>query len=91
MHYYKLILVSIEYNVTCIYNIYLLYIEYHDIPWIDKYRIQKQKPKLRYQSDLIHQMKIVTIKHQIPLTISFPLLYYLLNYFGDVSVCTPIP
>jgi methylsterol monooxygenase len=78
-------------TVFWLYNLFLLYIEYNDIPWIDKYRIQKHKPKLRFQPNLVRQMRDGTIKHQISLTLSLPLLYYLLNYFGHVSVRASIP
>jgi hypothetical protein len=30
-------------TVFCFYNLFLLFIEYNDIPWINKYRIQKHK------------------------------------------------
>lgn len=73
------------------YNIFLIYIEYNDIPWIDQYRIQKHKPKLRFQKDIIHQMKIGTIQHQISLILTLPFLYSILNYFGHISVCSSIP
>lgn len=78
-------------TVFWLYNLFLFYIEYNDIPWIDQYRIQKQKPKLRFQPEIIKQMKSGTIKHQISLIISLPLIYPLLNYFGHVSVRTDIP
>jgi sterol desaturase/sphingolipid hydroxylase (fatty acid hydroxylase superfamily) len=78
-------------TVFWFYNFFLFFIEYNDIPWIDQYRIQKHKKKLRFQPDIIRQMKDGTIKHQISLTLSMPLLYYLLNYFGHVSVRSSIP
>lgn len=78
-------------TVFWIYNIFLIYIEYHDIPTIDIYRIQKHKPKLRFQSKIIRQMTEGTVKHQVSLIFVFPLLYPLLNYFGHVSVRSELP
>src|ERR1700733_10814524 len=69
-----------------LYNSFLLYIEYHDIPWIDQYRIQKHKPKLRFQPKMICQMRNDTIIHQISFVFVLSLIYLLLNRFGHVSV-----
>ncbi|CAF1343424.1 unnamed protein product [Rotaria sp. Silwood1] len=73
------------------YNLFLLYIEYNDIPLFDKYRIQKHKPKLRFQPDVVYQMKKGVIEHQLGLFIFIPLLYPLLNLIGHVSVRSAIP
>jgi len=54
--------------------------------FVHKYRIQKYKPKLRFQPDIIRQMKDETIKHQLSLILSLPLLYY----FSHVSVHSSI-
>ncbi|CAF0855262.1 unnamed protein product [Adineta steineri] len=78
-------------TVFWFYNIFLFYIEYNDISYFEKYRIQKHKPKLRFQPEIIRQMKNGIIKHQLSLIMSLPLLYHLLNYFGHVSVRTSIP
>lgn len=69
----------------------LILIELIDIPWIDQYRIQKQKPKIRHQTDLVNLMVRETILHQIFFTISMPILYYILNYFGHVEIFGPRP
>ncbi|CAF4867217.1 unnamed protein product [Rotaria socialis] len=78
-------------TVFWLYNLFLIYIEFNDIPSIDKYRIQKHKVKLRFQPEMIRQMKEGTIKHQLSLILTLPLLYYLLNYFGHISVRSSIP
>ncbi|CAF0975642.1 unnamed protein product [Rotaria sp. Silwood1] len=67
-------------------NSFLIYIEIFDIPSIDQYRIQKQKKKLRFQSDIVHLMIQQTIHHQISLFFLTPVLYYIFNYFGHVDV-----
>ena len=67
-------------------NSFLIYIELFDIPWIDQYRIQKHKKKLRFQSDIVHLMIQQTIRHQISIILLTPLLYYIFNYFGHVNV-----
>ena len=78
-------------SVFWIYNLFLLYIEYYDIPAFDQYRIQKHKPKLRFQPEMVRQMIDGTIKHQISLVVFLPFFYRLFSYFGHVSVRTPIP
>lgn len=73
------------------YNSFLIFIEYHDIPWIDKYRIQKRKPKLRFQPDIIRQMKEGLFKTQSRVTLFLPFVYFLLNINGKIDIRTPIP
>ncbi|CAF3620665.1 unnamed protein product, partial [Rotaria sp. Silwood2] len=46
-------------------NGFLIFIESFDFPSIDKYRIQKNKTKLRFQPDIIQLMIKDTIRHQI--------------------------
>lgn len=72
-------------------NSFLIFIEIFDIPSIDKYRIQKHKKKLRFQSDLIELIIKGTIRHQISIFLLIPLLYYILNYFGHVEIQGPRP
>jgi sterol desaturase/sphingolipid hydroxylase (fatty acid hydroxylase superfamily) len=72
-------------------NGFLICIELFDFRSVDQYRIQKQKKKLRFQSDLIHLMVKETIRHQISIFLLTPLLYYLLNYFGDLEIHGPRP
>ncbi|CAF3303877.1 unnamed protein product [Rotaria socialis] len=73
------------------YNLFLVYIEYHDIPMFEKYRIQKRKPKLRFQPEIILEIRNETIKHQLSLIFTLSLIYPLLNLNGHVSVRSPIP
>lgn len=72
-------------------NAFLFFIEYNDIPWIDVYRIQKHKPKLRLQPDVVQLLKKGVIQHQIGIILILPLLYLLLNLYGHLSVSAPIP
>ncbi|CAF1414862.1 unnamed protein product [Rotaria sordida] len=74
-----------------LYNLCLVYIEYNDIPAIEKYRIQKHKPKLRLQSEMIREIKNETIKHQISLIFALSSVYPLLNLNGHVSIRSSIP
>ncbi|CAF0920193.1 unnamed protein product [Didymodactylos carnosus] len=74
-----------------LFNSFLLYIEYNDIPSIDQYRLQKHKPKLRFQPDMIKIIRNGIIRHQISSVVMLPVMYYLLNAFGHVSVTGPIP
>jgi sterol desaturase/sphingolipid hydroxylase (fatty acid hydroxylase superfamily) len=67
-------------------NGFLIFIEIFDIPSIDQYRIQKHKPKLRFQPDIIHLMIKETIVHQLSLIFLSPVLYYIFNYFGHVDI-----
>jgi sterol desaturase/sphingolipid hydroxylase (fatty acid hydroxylase superfamily) len=72
-------------------NSLLISIEIFDFPSIDKYRIQKQKKKLRFQPDMIQLMIKGTIRHQISIILLTPLLYYILNYFGHLTIQGPRP
>lgn len=68
-----------------------LFIELVDIPWIDQYRIQKQKPKIRHQKKIVDLMIRETIFHQIAFTLFMPALFYIFNSFGHVEVFGPRP
>lgn len=78
-------------SVFWLYNAFLVYIEYYDIPSIEKYRIQKQKLKLRLQPTMIRQIRKDTIIHQSSLLILLSLIYPLLNLNGHIAVRTSIP
>lgn len=72
-------------------NFCLIIIELFDFPSIDQYRIQKQKPKLRFQSDMVHLMIKETIIHEISSLLLSPVLYYIFIYFGQVDLHGPRP
>ncbi|CAF2395882.1 unnamed protein product [Rotaria sp. Silwood2] len=72
-------------------NGFLIFIESFDFPSIDKYRIQKNKTKLRFQPDIIQLMIKETIRHQISIILLTPLLYYIINYFGHLDIRGPRP
>ena len=78
-------------SVFWIYNLFLMYIEYYDIPAIEKYRIQKHKPKLRFQPEMIREIRNETIKHQLTLVFPLSLIYLLLNMNGSVTIRSSIP
>lgn len=72
-------------------NICLIFIELYDIPWIDQYRIQKQKKKLRFQPDMVRLMVKETITNEISSICLSPVLYFIFTYFGEVQIHEPRP
>ena len=72
-------------------NSLLIFIECNDIPWIDKYRIQKRKPKLRFQPDIVNLMRNGVFQHQWRISFLLPFIYFLLNINGKVVIRSPIP
>ncbi|CAF3071738.1 unnamed protein product, partial [Rotaria sp. Silwood2] len=72
-------------------NLLLLYIEYNDIPAIDKYRIQKSRPKLRFQPEVVCKIKSETIKYKVLVLCLLPLLYQIFKIIGPASIRSPIP
>lgn len=78
-------------TVFWICNILMLIIELYDFQIIDQYRIQKNKPKLRFQPTIVRLIIKETIIHQISIFLFVPLLYYVLNYFGHVELYGPRP
>jgi len=72
--------------VFWLWNSFLIYIEIHDIPSIDQYRIQKHKKKLRFQPDIVHLMIKETILHKTSSILLSPILYYIFTYFGHVEI-----
>lgn len=79
------IIVTYE-TVFWLCNGFLIFIELFDIPSIDQYRLQKRKPKLRFQTDIVHLMIKQTIFNQISSLLLSPILYYIFNYFGHVEI-----
>ena len=73
------------------YNLFLFLIEWMDHPRFDQYRIQKNKPKLRFQKEVVKEMIRGTLEHQIALIISLPALFYLLNLNGKVQIDEEVP
>ncbi|CAF1139819.1 unnamed protein product [Adineta ricciae] len=72
-------------------NSFLIFIELVDIPWIDQYRIQKQKKKLRFQPEIVRLMIKETVINQISSLVLIPILYYTFEYFGHVDLHSSRP
>lgn len=73
-------------TVFWIFNTIMLMIEIFDISWIDQYRIQKDKPKIRFQKEIVNLLIKETIIHQITVFLAGPILYYVFTYFGHVEL-----
>jgi 4-alpha-methyl-delta7-sterol-4alpha-methyl oxidase len=72
------------------FNGFLLYIDTHETRF-DKYRLQKTKPKLTTQPDLVKRIITGTILNHVGLIILTPILYYLMSLRGKVVVTGPTP
>lgn len=76
-----------------LFNGFLIFIEQEHVTFFDKYRNQKDKPKVNFvrQPDLVHKIISLTIKQQISLILLTPILYYLLNLRGKLIILEEIP
>ena len=52
---------------------------------------KKNKPKLRFQPDVVRKMRNGTIQHQLGVALVLQVMYFLLNLYGHVSIRSPIP
>jgi sterol desaturase/sphingolipid hydroxylase (fatty acid hydroxylase superfamily) len=72
-------------------NLPLIWINMYDTCYLDKYRIQKHKPKLKFQPELVQKIIKGTIRHQITILLFVPLLYYVIGWKGGLDVTGPTP
>jgi sterol desaturase/sphingolipid hydroxylase (fatty acid hydroxylase superfamily) len=71
-------------------NIFLLYIDTHETRF-EKYRIQKKKPKVMSQPEVVKKLISGTILNTIAFIILSPLMYYALSLRGKVVLNEPAP